>query len=137
MRVLGLPPWMSNPAVTFRISPEDLRKLERLENRTGQSRGSLLRENLGIAVRDADAAFERGRSVGRREGNEAGRRTGFEEGVKAGKENAAYVLRIPCPRCGKTVDLDFVNDKGANQTYWLVIRDVIKPAGWGHSKCPT
>jgi hypothetical protein len=116
---------MSNPAVTFRVSPEDLRKLERLEKRTGQSRGQLLRGNLGIAVRDADAAFEHGHSTGWDEGYEAGRKQGLEEGKKT------FAISYYCSVCRKPITIRSDNPLELRQA---IVDDLLR-RGWGHGEC--
>jgi flagellar biosynthesis/type III secretory pathway protein FliH len=116
---------MSNPAVTFRVSPEDLRKLERLEKRTGQSRGRLLRENLGIAERDADGAFERGHSTGWDEGYEAGRKQGFEEGKKT------FAIGYYCNVCKKPIPIRSDSPLELRQA----IVDDLYRRKWGHNDC--
>jgi len=124
---------VSNPCVSFRISQADLTKLRQLESLTGQSRGQILRENLGIAARDQDAGYTQGWSAGFDEGRQAGRDEGREQGRKEVIAEGCYTLKVPCNSCGKPVALDFTV-KGFGDLYWRCSDEVLK--GIRHKRCP-
>lgn len=112
---------MSNPAVTFRVTPTDRERLENLTRKTGKSLGELLRENLGLAERSEAATYDRGWS----EGYDVGKTDGIAEGKKA----AFGSVYLECCVCKKTFLLNFYQNKEAAS----VLTDAF--SRWGHGAC--
>lgn len=110
---------MSNPSVTFRISPKDRGRLDQLAAKTGKSFGQLLRENLGIAERDEGATYHRAWN----EGYEAG----HSDGVSESKKKFAIYYR--CNVCDETL---LVVPKGPEHQ---AIVNTLYSERWGHVKC--
>ncbi len=114
-----LPQDVSNPAVTFRVPPEDRARLERLTAKTGKSLGQLLRENLGVAERDVQSAYDRGW--------DQGLAIGIEEGRKGGKE--AWAIYYYCCVCREKIEVR------PNSPVHQAIVNALHERKWGHKAC--
>lgn len=110
---------MSNPAVTFRISREDRRRLDDLRVKTGKSLGQLLRETLGIAERDEEATYH----VAWNEGYDAGHVDGVSETEKR------YALYVRCCVCNKPFLVE------PNSPCHQVVVNELHRLRWGHGEC--
>ena len=111
---------MSNPGVTFRVTPADRKRLDDLVKRTGKTLGQILRENLGLAERDETAAFNRGSAHGQK--------LGFDRGLEHGRK--LYAVYFYCCVCRKD---DLIVMPNSN-THKAVV-DLLYAKGWGHTEC--
>lgn len=112
---------MSNPAVSFRVTRDDRKRLASLSQRTGKSLGQLLREALIASEREETSTFNRGWAAGYAAGAKAGR----SEGHKAAF-GSVYLL---CRWCGKTFLVNFYQ----NRKVAKVLNDSF--VQWGHPEC--
>lgn len=127
-------PWkLAHPTVSFRVTQEDRERLNRLQCESGRSLGDLLHDGLFHLEQD-QALVQDWTSEAEREGWTAGFEAGLKKGRTEGRESAAYVLRVPCSRCGRGLDLDF-RVRAASPLYWRFVRQEIERLGWHHSSC--
>jgi hypothetical protein len=111
---------MSNPSVTFRVTPADRKRLADLMTRTGKSLGQILREGLGLAERDETAAFNRGVAHGQK--------LGFDRGLEEGEKR--FAIHYYCSICGKYDPIVLPGSKDHQ-----AVVDALHEKGWGHSEC--
>ena len=111
---------MSNPSVTFRVSPKDRERLTAIAARTGKSLGQIIRENLGLAERNEAAAFIRGLAQGQK--------LGFDRGLAEGKK--LYAIYFYCSVC-REYDMIVMPGTPAHRA----VVDALYEKGWGHSGC--
>ena len=111
---------MSNPGVTFRVSPADRKRLDDIVARSGKSLGRVLHELLGLAERDEVASYNRGFADGEK--------LGVSRGLEQGRIKHEILFR--CCVCGKG-DLVIEPNSAVHQA----VANALHAARWGHKKC--
>jgi len=95
-----------HPAIVIRVTKEIFDKLKELQNKTGKTLAQLVRENLGIQMRNEQNAY----------------RKGYEDAKKK------YLVSYPCAVCGETIEVESPEEKAAIKKY-------MRQYEWGHQSC--